>query len=169
MTMGKGGIISSSNKQKLNTKSTCESEFVGNDDVISTMLQSLYFIKAQGILTNRICLYQDNKSTILLANHGQMSSSKRTKHLKAKCFFIADRVNDGEVTIEHLPIEEMCIDVNTKPNEGKRFRMDRAKLMNCAIDIQDETLSNNTMTTNSNYQSATGKTIVVCRSVLGIS
>jgi hypothetical protein len=140
MTMGEGAIISSSNKQKINTKSACESELVGIDDVIPTMLWSLYFIQAQGIDTKRIRLYQDNKSTILLANHGQMSSSKRTKHIKAKFFFIADRVSAGEIAIEHMPTEDVWIDGNTKPNEGRRFRVDRSKIMNCPIDVPDETL-----------------------------
>ena len=141
MTMGEGAIISSSNKQKINTKSACESELVGIDDAIPTMLWSLYFIQAQGIDTKRIRLYQDNKSTILLASHGQMSSSKRTKHIKAKFFFIADKVSAGEIAIEHMPTEDVWIDVNTKPNEGRRFRVDRSKIMNCSIDIPDETLN----------------------------
>ena len=38
MTLGQGAIISSSNKQRINTKSACESELVGIDDAIPTML-----------------------------------------------------------------------------------------------------------------------------------
>ena len=47
-----------------------------------------------------------------------MSSSKRTKHIKAKYFFITDKIEQGEVKIEHLPTERMWIDVNTKPKQG---------------------------------------------------
>ena len=46
----------------------------------------------------------------------------------------------GEIIVEYLPTEEMWIDVNTKPKQGLPFRRDRAMLMNCPIDLPDETL-----------------------------
>ena len=39
--------------------------------------------------------------------------------------------------IEHLGTEDMWVDVLTKPKQGKAFRKDRAKLMNCALDWQE--------------------------------
>ena len=46
-------------------------------------------------------LYQDNTSTqhaAALIKNGKMSSDKKTKHIKAKFFFIKDdRVDDGEI------------------------------------------------------------------------
>jgi hypothetical protein len=39
--------------------------------------------------------------------NGKFSSSKRTKHIKMKYFFVKDKVDQGEVTIEHMPGEEM--------------------------------------------------------------
>jgi hypothetical protein len=106
MTLGKGAVISSSTKQKTNSKSACESELIGVDDNISTMLWSLYFMQEQGI---NIRLYQDNKSTILQENNGKMSNSKRTKHIKAKFFFFTDRIEQGDVTVEWLPTDKMWI------------------------------------------------------------
>jgi hypothetical protein len=38
MTLGKGATISGSNKHRSNSKSACESELIGQDDYISTML-----------------------------------------------------------------------------------------------------------------------------------
>ncbi len=42
---------------------------------------------------------QDNISTQLLIKNGKMSSRKKTKHIKAKFFFIKDRIDDGEITV----------------------------------------------------------------------
>jgi hypothetical protein len=140
MTLGKGACLSGSNKQKTNSKSACETDLIGVDDYIFLVLWSLYFIQAQGIDMSNARIYQDNKSTILLENNGKMSSSKRTKHIKSKFFFITDRIHQGEVVVEYLPTEEMWIDVNTKPKQGYPFRRDRAMLMNCPVDLPDETL-----------------------------
>lgn len=85
-------------------------------------------------------IYQDNKSTICLENNGKMSSSKRTKHIKAKFFFITDKIAQGDVVVEHLPTTELSIDVISKPKQGLPFRGDRAMLMNCPVDLEDETI-----------------------------
>jgi hypothetical protein len=140
MKLGKGAVISSSTKQKTNSKSACKSELIGVDDNISTMLWSLYSMQEQGINISNIRLYQDNKSTILLENNDKMSSSKRTKHIKAKFFFITDRIEQGDVTVEWLPTDKMWIDVNMKPKTGLAYRRDRAMIMNCPINLPDETI-----------------------------
>ena len=46
-------------------------------------------------------LYQDNKSTQLLMNNGRFSSRKKMKHIKAKFFFIKDRIDAGEMKVTH--------------------------------------------------------------------
>lgn len=138
MTLGKGAVISGSNKQRINTKSACESELVGVDDCVSTMLWSLYFMQEQGHDVSNIRLFQDNKSTILLENNGKMSSSKRTKHIKSKYFFITDKIEQGDVIVEYKPTDEMWCDVNTKPKEGLGFKKDRAMHQNCPLDWPDE-------------------------------
>ena len=139
MTLGKGAVTSFSRKQKINTKSSTESEVVGVDDAMPSILWSLYFIQAQGYDMKYALVQQDNKSAILLEVNGKMSSSKRTKHIRIKYFFITDRVAQGDIVIEHKPTEEMWIDMHTKPKQGTPFRKDRSQLMNCPIDIPDET------------------------------
>jgi hypothetical protein len=59
---------------------------------------------------------------ILLETNGKASSLKWTKHIKVKYFYIKERVNYGEITIEHCPTEQMWTDVNTKPKQGSVFR-----------------------------------------------
>ena len=52
MLLGKGVIYSCSTKQKLNTKSSTESELVGIDDGMSMIHWIRYFLEAQGFVVN---------------------------------------------------------------------------------------------------------------------
>ena len=92
----------------------------------------------QGYEPECVGLYQDNISTQLLIKNGRFSSGKKTKHIKAKFFFIKDRVDSGEIRVIDCPAEEMWADVLTKPLQGMAFRSMRAQLMNCAINYEDE-------------------------------
>ncbi len=82
-------------------------------------------------------LYQDNMSAILLETNGRASSSKRTKHIKVKYFFIKDKVDQGEITIEHCPTEQMWTDINTKPKQGLVFRVFRGHVMGIPANYKD--------------------------------
>jgi hypothetical protein len=75
------------------------------------MLWSLYFMQSQGYDVKIVELFQDNKSTQLLMNNGRFSSGKKTKHIKAKFFFIKDRIDVGEMKVTHCPTKEMWADV----------------------------------------------------------
>jgi len=86
MTLGKGTAYAASNKQKLNTKSSMEAELVGIDDSMGQILWTRHFLAAQGKHIPTTTIYQDNKSTILLAENGRSSSSKHTKHLNVWYF-----------------------------------------------------------------------------------
>ena len=138
MSLGDGAAISSSRKQKLNVRSSCEGELVGIDDALPTILWTRYFIEGQGYSIEQNILYQDNKSTILLANNGRWSSSKRTKHIKSRYFYIKDKVDLGEVQIEYRPTTEMWCDVLTKPKQGMGYKKDRAMIMNCEVEYDDD-------------------------------
>ena len=81
--------------------------------------------------------YQDNISTQLLIKNGKMSSGKKTKHIKAKFFFIKDRVDDGEIRVIDCPTEKMWADIMTKPLQGTAFRVMSAELMNCIVNYED--------------------------------
>jgi hypothetical protein len=66
LSMGRGFPIVSSTKQKLNTRSSTESEIVGADDFMAAICWTRYFMEAQGYMINNNILLQDNKSSILL-------------------------------------------------------------------------------------------------------
>ena len=113
-SLGRGATSSYSRKLKLHTRSLTETELVTADMFMPDMLWSLHFIQAQGYDAECVGLYQDNISTQLLIKNGKMSSGKKTKHIKAKFFFIKDRVKNGKVKVLDCPSEEMWADIMTK-------------------------------------------------------
>ncbi len=129
MTMGRGYPISVSPKQKLNTKSSTESELVGIDDMMPIILWTCYFLLSQGYGVIENLLLQDNKSSILLERKGKASSGKRTRHINICSFFIMDRVNMKEFTIKWCPTKQMVADFMTKPIQGCHFRHLRDSIM----------------------------------------
>jgi hypothetical protein len=134
MSLGWGSIIGMSKKQKLNTKSSTECELVGVDDASPQMLWTRYFIEGQGYNIEVSILNQDNLSAILLENNGRASSSKRTKHIHVRYFFIKDSIASGELTVKHCPATEMLADHFTKPLQGTMFRSFRAEIQGIPID-----------------------------------
>ena len=103
LTMGRGFPIVSSTKQKLNRRSSTESELVGVDDMMPIIIWSCYFLMAQGYGVTQNLLLQDNKSSMLLEKNSKASSGKRTQNINIRYFFITDRVNMKEVGIEWCP------------------------------------------------------------------
>jgi hypothetical protein len=77
-------------------------------------------------------------STLSLAKNGYVSSSKHTKHIKAKYFFIHHYHNAQELDLRYWPTEQMWADVLTKPLQGSKFQQMRAFLMNCPIDYAED-------------------------------
>ena len=125
LSMGHGFPIIGSTKQKLNTRSSTESEIVGADDFMPAICWTRYFMEAQGYAVRDSILYQDNKSSILLKTNGKASSGKHTKHINIRYFFITDRVRKNEVSVVWCPTGDMIGDFTTKPLQGvlfKRFR-----------------------------------------------
>jgi hypothetical protein len=90
MTMETGFPLNKSTKQKLNTRSSTESEIVAVDNLIPQILWVCLFLKAQGFAVSDNILYQDNKSAMLLETNGRASSSKRTRHIKIRYYYVAD-------------------------------------------------------------------------------
>ena len=108
------------------------------DMYMPEMLWTLYFIQSQGYEAECVDLYQDNISTQLLMKNGRFSSGKKTKHIKAKFFFIKDKVDDGEMRIHDCPTGQMWADVLTKPLQGLAFKRMRAQLMNCSVEYEED-------------------------------
>ena len=97
MPLGDSAVICNLWKQKINTKSLTELELVVLDDALATILWTLYFIKAQGYSVEQNIIFKDNMSTINLSLNETFSSSKIIKYIKARYFFIKDKIEEGKV------------------------------------------------------------------------
>ena len=130
LSLGAGMPINVSSKQKLNTRSSTETELVAADDMMPIILWTNYFLEGQGYTAHNTILYQDNQSAILLENNGRKSSGKRTKHIHMRYYFITDRIRKKELSVSYCPTQLMVADFFTKPLQGALFVKFRAIIMN---------------------------------------
>jgi hypothetical protein len=77
-------------------------------------------------------------SALSLEKNGWISSSKRTKHIRAKYFLIKDNYESGEIDLRYCPTYIMWADVLTKPLQGQKFRDMQAFSQNCPRDYDDD-------------------------------
>ena len=131
-TTGKGVFYSQSTKQKINTRSSTEAEFVSASDFVSRVISFREFMIAQGHYIKPVKVYQDNTSTIKLIKNGRFSSM-RTKHIASRYFFITDRIASNEISVEYMPTNDMLADIFTKPLQGNAFKRLRDMLLNIKV------------------------------------
>ena len=122
ISIGRGGIMCKSTKQKLNTKSSTEAEVVGASDYLPNTIWFKYFLEAQGYKVEESLFEQDNESAIRLEKNGRASAGQKSRHINIRYFFIKDRVQAEDITIRHCPTLEMLADFFTKPLQGNLFR-----------------------------------------------
>ena len=97
MSFGKGIIIHKSLKQKINTKSSTETELVGASEFLPWLLWSKRFLEMQGYHVKELIFYQDNESAIKMELNGQRSYSDRSRHIKF--FFIKDVIDQENLDV----------------------------------------------------------------------
>ena len=130
MSMGNGNPINISSKQKINTRSSTEAELVGVNDAMYLILWVRHFLEAQGYEVKDNVVYQDNQSTMKLAKNGKKSSTKNTRHIKIRYFFITDNILRGKLSVEYCPTDDMLEDYYTKPQQGSKMRRSRIEILN---------------------------------------
>ncbi len=138
MTLGKGAVISSSNEMKCNTKSSTKTELIALHDKLPDVIWTRFFVECQGYDIDECTIFQDNMSTLLLGKNGRVSSSKQSKHIKAKYFLIKDYYDVGEVDLRYCSTDVMWADVLTKPLQGQKLRDMRTFFQNCSRDYDDD-------------------------------
>jgi hypothetical protein len=129
ISLGKGAIFAKSTKQKLVSKSSTEAELIGLSDSFTQAIWTRDFLIEQGYQVGPATIYQDNKSTIALAEKGR-STSDRTRHIHIRYYFVKDRIDSKEVRIEYMQTGLMLADLLTKPLQGELFRRLRNQLLN---------------------------------------
>ena len=71
-------------------------------------------------------IYQYNQSAIKLENNGRQSSSKRTRHINIRYYFITDRIMKQEVYVEFCPTLDMIGGYFKIVLQGSQFRRFRS-------------------------------------------
>ena len=122
----------------MNGASSTEAELIGIADILGMILWCNYFMEAQGHTIEHNILYQDNKSTILLAKNGRISAGKKSKHIKNRFFLVCDKIAMGDLEIQHKGTDKIWGDINAKPLQGTKFRVMRAVVMGILADYDDD-------------------------------
>ncbi len=112
-------------------------------DKTGDILWTCNFLEAQGYTITANYVYQDNMSTLSLAKNGLVLSSKCTKHIKAKYFFIKHYHHSGKLNLQYCPTDDMWADILTKPPQGSKFSKMQAFLMNCPVNYSEDPVSTN--------------------------
>jgi hypothetical protein len=139
LSTGQGALMSMSLKQKINTKSSTEAELVGVDDAMNFVEWIQLFVGEQtklledhSIIKKFGCdtiVLQDNMSTIQLENNGKASSTKRTRHINIRYFYVTSKIKEGRMRVVYCPTKQMVSDYLTKPLQGSLFRTHRNSIM----------------------------------------
>ena len=122
----------------MNVGSSTELELVSIADVLGMILWCKYFIEAQGYTTESTVLYQNYKSTILLAKNGRRSAGKNSKHIKNYVFLIADKVAQKDIEIRHMGDKSMWASLNTKPVQSGLYTIFRHQMIGVLVNYDDD-------------------------------
>ena len=99
LTMGTGGNYVQSSKNNLKIKSSTKAKLVEVDDVLTQVIWTRYFLNEQGHMIQDNVIYQYNQSAIRLEKNGKQYSSKRTRHINIRYYFITDRIMKQEASV----------------------------------------------------------------------
>jgi hypothetical protein len=118
LSLGQGALMSMSSKQKINTKSSTEAELVGVNDTMNFVVWIQLFMGEQlktvsndsalSKFMHQSVILQNNTSTIQLEKNGKQSSTKGTRHINIRYFYVASKVKNGDVPIVYGPTKEWC-------------------------------------------------------------
>ena len=85
--MGHGLIYSKSSKQKLNTKSSTESEVFGASDYLPQLSWTQNFMAAQGFKFKRNIFYHDIQPAMRLERNGRQLCGQKSRHIDIRYFY----------------------------------------------------------------------------------
>ena len=113
----------------MNAKSSTGAELVGVSDYLSYNIWTTMFLVAQGYRLSSNVLKQDNESAIQVERNGRNSYNRNTRHVDIRYFFVQDKIDKGEISVEYRPTDIMLADYLTKPLQGRKFHLFRAVIM----------------------------------------
>lgn len=126
-----GGPISvNSNKQKLVSRSSTESELNALHEALSQVEWIMNLLTELGYPNvSPTTVYEDNKSTIILAHQGIQPTGK-SKHINVRYFYVKQLIEQDRIKLVHLSTNDQIADILTKPVTGSQFIRLRSLLLN---------------------------------------
>ena len=117
-----GGAIvwAKSGKQSIVTKSSFEAELVALSDMASMVLWVSMFMKDLGFDCGVPIIYQDNMSTMKVAEKG-LTNNPNTKHIDIRHLWITEVIKNKAIKLQYKKTDEMIADGMTKPLVGEKF------------------------------------------------
>ena len=117
-----GGAIvwCKSGKQGIITKSSFEAELVALSDMSSMVLWINLFMRDLGFQANIPIIYQDNQSTMRVAEKG-LSNNPSTKHIDIRYLWIKEVLQQRKLLLKYMRTDKMIADGMTKPLVGESF------------------------------------------------
>lgn len=110
-------------KSKLQTvvaASTCEAEYIAAAAAAKEALWVRKLIGEMSGQVQRIPLYGDNQSALVLMKQHTSGASGRTKHIDVPFHFVRHRVMQGDLEAVYVPTDEMKADILTKALPGPK-------------------------------------------------
>ena len=127
--MASGAISWRSAKQTLVASSTLAAEFVACYEASNQGIWLCNLVTRLRILEGverPLKIFCDNKSTVLYSNNNR--SSTKSKHIDLKFLVVKERVQSGQISIEHIGTNSMIADPLTKGLPPKVFHEHTARM-----------------------------------------
>lgn len=119
--MANGIVTWASQRQKLVSLSTTESEYIAAATASREAVWLRTLLTGMGHRCDEpTILYIDNQSTIRLVRNPEFH--KRTKHIDVKYHYIREKVENPEISVAFVPTETQLADIFTKALPRNRFR-----------------------------------------------
>ena len=133
LTFGRGAVFSLSNKQKVNSTSSTVADIIGVDDVMNFVMWVKLFIEQQvknlslKLIIKKLdgkpsVLQQDNASSICFETNKKRPSTKRTRQINIRYFYLTNKVRSRDEVIAYHPTGSLVGDFLTKPLNGTPFK-----------------------------------------------
>lgn len=116
-----------SQRQPVVATSTAEAELISASLATQEAIHLRMLLGEMGLRQGPIKIYEDNQPCIKIAENP--INSDRTKHIHVRYFFVRERVQRNEITLEYMPTDRMLADCLTKSLEAPKVVAFRKVIM----------------------------------------
>ena len=124
------GIMFKSKKQQCVSDSSAEAELISLHEGVRQLIWMSSVLKELGVVDiYPIEVFQDNKSTITMAQDEKINFRGRSKFIDRKYFSIYQHIESGQIKLAFVGTEHMIADFFTKTIVGKQFEVLKFSIM----------------------------------------